>query len=337
MKPHTIMLNQRFTPLFLGFITLFSACNEPEQRIARSVGATSEILVVSQNDGQWNGVQGEAVRDYFGQEQYGLPQREELYKLSRINVKDLSDMFKKHRNLLIIENNASLREPMVEIRTDLWAKPQRVIKIAAPDEQSWVTAFDENKEGIKLLFDRSERERLLNILRPTANAKIIEEVAANLHCKLLIPEGFYIAKNEPGFMWIRKETADLSQAFILYASTYRDTNELSPQSIISRRDRITQEFIPGPVQGSFMSTEKEFMPPKVTVTAHFITDYAIETRGIWHVIGDFMAGPFLSFTVIHPHTGKLLTMEGYVYAPNKPKRDLLRQLEAILYSLEFTD
>ena len=313
------------------------SCNEPVHRIARSVGATSEILVVTQTKDQWEGIQGEAVRNYFGQDQYGLPQSEALYRISQIEVENLSDMFKKHRNLLIIENNPRLSEAVVENRSDLWAKPQRVIKITAPDAQSWISAFDANKEGFKLLFDRSERERLHNIFRPTANAKIMEAVAANFGVKLLIPEGFYIAKNETDFMWIRKETNDFSQAFILYASPYSDTNELSSQSVISRRDRITQQHIPGPVHGSFMSTDKEFVLPQVVNTPHYVTDFAVEMRGVWNVVGDFMAGPFLSYTVVHPKTSKLVTMEGYVYAPNKPKRDHLRQLEAILYSMEFVD
>ncbi len=60
----------------------------------------------------------------------------------------------------------------------------------------------------------------------------------------------------------------------------------------------------------------------------------METRGVWNVVGDFMAGPFLSYTVVDERHGRLITLEGYVYAPNKPKRDYLRQMEAILYSLE---
>ncbi len=326
--------------LFLFLVTslfAFAACNEPQQRIARSVGATSEILVVVQNPQQWQGAEGEAIRAFFGQDQAGLTQSEALFRLSNINVDNLSDMFKKHRNMLVVEINAKLKEAVVETRSDLWAKPQRVIKITAPDATSWIEAFDSNKEGFKLLYDRSERERLLNIFRPTANVKVMEPVLKAFDIKLLIPEGFYIAKNEPDFMWIRKEANDFSQAMMIYASPYRDTADLNPHKVISRRDFMVQQHIPGPVAGSFMSTDKEFMPPVVKNTTNFVTDFAVETRGVWNVVGDFMAGPFVSYTVIHPKNGQLITIEGYVYAPNKPKRDHLRQLEAIIYSLEFQE
>jgi hypothetical protein len=319
--------------LFFLFCGLF-ACESPERREPRSVGATSEILVVTQNQSQWDGPQGEAVRDYFGQFQYGLPQDEPLYKLVHITVDKLSDMFKKHRNIIIVENDSKLKEAFVETRNNLWAKPQRVIKINAPDAASWLEAFDENKEGFRILFDRAERERLMNIFRPTAKASLMEELRTHMGISMLIPEGFFMAKKADGFIWIRKETADLSQAIMAWHTPYRDTSDLSRSRLLAVRDSIVAKHIPGPVQGSFMSTDKQFIPPVTWRTDQFVADFAVEMRGMWLVIGDFMGGPFLSYTIVNPKTGNLLTVEGYVYAPNKNKRDLLRQMEALLYSLD---
>ncbi|HMM11068.1 MAG TPA: DUF4837 family protein [Bacteroidales bacterium] len=311
--------------------------NENRERIARSVGAGSEILVVTQNSEQWQGSIGDALRNYFGQPQYGLPQDEPLYRLSNINLDKLSDMFKKHRNILAIEINASVSEAVVETRSDLWAKPQRVVKIIAPDAESWVAAFEQNQSGIKLLYDKAERERLLNILRPTANPALMEQVVRSFGLKLMLPDGFYVAKQEPGFMWLRRETPEMSYGLVIYSLPYRDTLDFDPRFLIGRRDSVMQRHIPGPVQGSFMSTEKEFVPPLVTNTVNYVTPFAAEMRGMWNVVGDFMAGPFLSYTFPDPRNNRLVTVEGFVYLPNKPKRDHLRQLEAILYSLSFVD
>ncbi len=318
---------------FLAFI--ITSCNEPLQRIARSVGATSEILVVNQELSQWEGEAGQAVRNYFGQEQYGLPQGEPRYKITTIHVSKLSDMFKKHRNLFIMEIDPKLKEAVVDVRYDLWAKPQRVIKVAAPDTPSWLAAFEAQKAGFMALYDQSERERLINIFRPTAKLDVMEEVYKQLKIKLLVPEGFYVAKTEPGFMWIRKETNEFSQAFLLMQRPYLDTADFSLNRIIRTRDSLVMKYIPGPTEGTFMSTDKEFILPVARKISDFSTDFAVETRGIWNVPGDFMAGPFVSYTFVHPETKMLITAEGYVYAPNKDKRDHLRQLEALLYSISF--
>lgn len=323
---------QVFTIIFLLFLL---SCNEPEQRIARSVGATGEILVVSQNDLQWDGQIGDSVRAFFGQDQYGLPQSEPLFKLSEIKIDKLSEMFKKHRNLFVIEINPKLSEAQVETRSDLWAKPQRVVKISAPNAESWAEAFAKNKEGFLLLYNQTERERLLNIFRPTAKADLMEEVYKTFQMKMLIPEGFYVAKQLPGFMWLRKETNDMSQGFILYQRPYRDTADFSLNKFVKVRDSLLFQYVPGPSDGSFMTTDKEFVKPKLVKTTHFVTDFATEVRGMWNVTGDFMAGPYLSYTFVNPASQQLVTAEGYIYYPNKDKRDQLRQLEALLHSIAF--
>jgi hypothetical protein len=325
-----------FVSLF-AILFLAQACTNPQPRTPRSVGGTSEILAVTQNTEQWDGAPGEAIRSFFGREQYGLPQAEAQYRIANILVANLSDMFKKHRNMLIVEIDPKLKEAVVESRSDLWAKPQKVIKITAPSAEAWVEAFEAQKEAFAALYNKSERERLMNLYRPSADYKIISEIEKTLDIKLLVPEGFFVAKNEGNFMWLRKEVAEYSQGLILYVRPYRDTADLSPSRLIKVRDSLLQKYIPGPVDKSFMSTDKEFMLPISTATNQYVTDFAMETRGVWNVVGDFMAGPFLAYTVVDERHGRLITLEGYVYAPSKPKRDYLRQLEAILYTLELPE
>jgi hypothetical protein len=60
----------------------------------------------------------------------------------------------------------------------------------------------------------------------------------------------------------------------------------------------------------------------------------IETRGLWHVKNDFMGGPFVTFTVIDNEKNRVVNFDAFVYAPQFKKRDYLRQLEAVLYTLQ---
>lgn len=40
-----------------------------------------------------------------------------------------------------------------------------------------------------------------------------------------------------------------------------------------------------------------------------------ELRGFWDVHGDFMGGPFVSYTTVDTATGRVLTIDCYVYSP----------------------
>ena len=304
---------------------------------ARSVGGTSEILFVTQNDEQWNGVMGEAVREFFEQEQYGLPQPEKNFKVAHLNIDALNDMFQKHRNLIIAKIEPDIKNPLVETQKNWESEPQFVIRITAASPESWVRTFDTQKDGLKLMFDQNERERFQEFFRPTRDHKIISQIKKQFGVTMNIPEGYFIGIDKDDFMWIRKETADMSMAFMIYELPYKDTADLNPDNIIKVRDSIVKKYIPGPIDGSYMTTDKEFLKPVFKTLPDFPAGYAVETRGLWNVVGDFMAGPFVSYSIVNPENNKIVTAEGWIFYPNKDKRDLLRQQESILYSLKFVE
>jgi hypothetical protein len=48
-----------------------------------------------------------------------------------------------------------------------------------------------------------------------------------------------------------------------------------------------------------------------------------------------MGGPFLNYAILDEENNRIISLDGYVYYPNNDKRDLLLQLEAMFYTLEF--
>lgn len=323
----------------LSVACLLASCDDKSRAAKkdRSVGGTSEIMVVTQNDEQWNGRIGDSLRHFFLDYQYGLPQPESRNDLAHINVSGFSDMFRKHKNIIEVEIKPSLEKAVAETAEDLWAAPQRYVKISAPDISSWVELFDKQKEVYQQWFDKVERERILNVFRPTKDETIADAIAKKFGFTLTVPQGFFIAKDEPDFMWIRKELERSSACVVIYQTPYKDTVQFSTPSLVAMRDMVMQQHIPGPLEGSFMATETEFVPPLVTTKRDFPAGYTAEMRGMWKVVNDFMGGPFVSYTFADSRTGCLVTVEGYYYEPNQKKRNQLLQLEAILYSLKFVE
>ena len=303
----------------------------------RSAGGTSEILVVTQNDEQWSGMIGDTIRAFFFQAQYGLPQPEAINKLAHINVSGFNDMFKKHKCILIVEINPNLQEAVVETGEDLWAAPQRVVKIIAPNRTAWCETFNKQKEAYKVMYDQVERARILSVLRPSNDTKITQRVKNKFGFDITIPSGFFVSKEESDFMWIRKELEKNSFGIFIYTTPYKDTIQLERDNLVTVRDRMMQRYVPGPSEGSFMTTEKEFVPPMLNYISTFPTGFAAEMRGMWCLVGDYMAGPFVSYTFPDNHTGNLVTLEGYIYYPNHDKRDDLLQVQSLIYSIKMPE
>ncbi len=315
-----------------------SSCDKNRSaRKDRSVGGTAEILVVTQNDEIWNGRIGDSIRHFFLAPLYGLPQPEAQNELAHINLGGFSDMFKKHKCIIEAFIDPSVEKAFAETSENSWAAPQRYVKITAPNSESWVTLFDNQKELYKLWFDKVERERILNVFRPTADQTIGDAIAKKMGFTMTIPQGFYIAKNEPDFMWLRKELERSSADILIYQIPYKDTAQFSTNSLVAMRNMMLQKYVPGPSDSSYMSTETEFVPPMVQYVSDFPAGYAMEMRGMWKVEHDFMGGPFLSYTFADSGTGQLVTVEGFYYEPNQKKRNQMLQLQAMLYSLRYVE
>ena len=320
--------------LILAFLT--SSCDQKrESTKPRSIGSTSEILVVLDNQQQWDNAIGKSIRTYFGEDQYGLNQPEPIYNLAHLNKSSFSDMLKKHRNILIVHIDPKIKETKIESFVDLWASPQQIINIQAQNNQEFSKTIGENANTIMSKYKQAERKRILSVFRPSSRNKVTDQLVETFQFKMTIPSGFYMAKSEPGFMWIRKEANDYSQGIMVITETYQDTAQFSKASIVARTNRFLQQYVPGEQDSSYMQIDEEYLTALAKNVNDFATEYAVEIRGLWHVEGDFMGGPFLSYTFLDPQSDQIVTLHGYVYHPNKKKRDLLLQVESILYSTQF--
>ena len=322
--------------LAIALMAILVSCkNKAGQSIDRSVGGTSEVLFVTQNDEQWNGQMGQAVRDFFEDVQYGLPQPEKTFRVAHININALNDMFKKHRNLIFAEIIPDMPNPIIESQYDWQAKPQYAIRIKAKDAETWVKIFDDQKDELKKIFDKNERARFMDFFRPMANAKVMETLKNVYGFTMTVPEGYYVATNKDYCTWLRKEEVDKSFGLVVYQLPYKSTDDLNEENLIATCDSVLKKYIPGPADGSYMALDTEFVPPYFEIIPDFPAGYAVEMRGQWKTVGEFMGGPYVAYTIINPDATRLITVMGYIYYPNKPKRDLLRQVETIIWSLKF--
>jgi len=311
----------------------FVSCTTKENGKPSSGGKTLEMLVVT--DGNfWSGVVGDSIRAYFLQIQPGLNQPESIYDVASLPEETFldADMFQHHRNILIIDIKSKNPKDELQIRKDFWAAPQHVFKFSVRSQAAFFKLFNEKRELILKTFYQTERERISNAFRQTQNPKLKNEFRNMYKLDMIIPEGFNFAVKKDNFCWLRKETKDFSQGILLYSFPYSDTSIFENKEILKRRDSITKAYIPGPSNGSFMTSEKRFDPP-FSKAINLNGLYAVETRGLWKLEHDFMGGPFLNYVLVDEKNKRALMIDAYLYNPRRAKRDLLMQLEAIIYSL----
>jgi hypothetical protein len=342
MKRFTGFITSASLILILSLsLSLLSSCTTGDSGKKPSTGAVNELLIVTNDKTQWEGALGDTLRAFFAANLVGLSQPEPAFDMVNIADENLSEIFIKFHNIFIADINPQITEAKTESNFNLWAEPQRVIKVSAPDLLSFYHEFNLKKDGILKQFDDLERQRTLHINQLDMDYKMSNTVRSKFGISLPFPEGFYVAKEAPDFMWLRytlaKAKRDVELGIMIYSMDYNDTVVFNPRHILQWRNTLTREHIPGPSPNSFMKVAGEFIPPVFDTITDFPGGYTIETRGLWEVENDFMGGPFISYTFTDPAHKRVITLDGYVFNPNEEKKNFLRQLEAIFFSLKFAE
>ena len=306
----------------LFIILVFFSCSESkESLLPGSSGNINNISVVINNE-LWDGTVGEVIRESFSRPIYGLPQIEPVFSLNHIPSKIFSGFVTKSRTILKID--ISEKEGLSSFKNS-YASPQRIIQVTGKTPEKIISIIKENLNSIfSSLYFSEIKEKQRRISKNLNQTKSVFEITG---VSLRFPSAYRVAKVDSNFVWIRRdiETGSVN----LFIS--RQSNKTN-KSIIETRDSISKRYIPGPTENSFMATDLMYKPNTQEI---YIGDKQVsETRGLWEVSGQFMAGPFLNY-VIEIDEGETLILDGFVYSPGTNKRNYIFELEAIIRSVRF--
>jgi len=323
------MLNYLIT-LAVFSVTLFSCKQGP--KMDTITGKSGEIVVVIGKEA-WKDTIGSTIRATLAQPQAGLPQEEPIFHLISVPPEAFVNLFRTHRNILTVKISSTYTEPKVEFTNNTWAYPQTVVNIQAKSPENFEELFKANSLKIMGFFLKADKDRLISTYRKNYEKSVYETLLKDFHIKLYVPVGFSIVKKDSTFAWIRYDTPQITQNILVYTYPYNSDSTFTEKFQLIKRNIITKNNIPGPTPGSYMTTEMGF--PQDFSILKFNGNYASEMRGLWKVENDFMGGPYISLSVLDPVRKRVVTVEGDVYAPKDNKRNFIRQVAAMVYSLEF--
>ena len=319
--------------LSLLMITAISCKTKPNSHKPNPSG-NAGVMIIVMNDAVKKSEAGQKLWDMMVQPMIGLPQEEPMFDVSVIPHRSLSDFMKSYRNLILVEVGADVQEEGIKFYKGTWAKQQALVRIYAKDNDSMEKMVEENEIKLVGFFTKAERERLTSYFSTTFNKDLKTKVENKFGVTMSVPRDFKLMKEEDGFLWMSHETHNASLGLIIYEADYVGEGSFSKEYLLNTRDQVMMKMIPGPVEGSYMTTEHMFPINYQLINMPSDTNVVV-LRGLWKVQGDMMGGPFISMIHHSKQKNKILVTEGYSYNPEKPeKRNMVRQLEAILRSYE---
>lgn len=326
------------------FMMLFSSCEEDDeaQMLMNVSGNPGEVIVVA-TQAQWKGETGKEIRKHFESTVYGMPQEEPLFNVIRTGRSDFERVFKTFRNVVIIEiDTGRFSTGKVTYHQNVWAKGQLVIRVIASSRDEVIELFESNANQIIYTIQTKEFNRLMASYKRDKNKEISKKLKAVLKVDVTVPKAAFLATSDSSHAWIRIEREklkggyqhDISQGLLIYAFPYTAKQQFLDSNLFALRDSILKAYIPGPSDGSYMTTEYRYQPP-ITSEMDFDGHFAKEIHGLWRVENDFMGGPMVSFFVLNEDEGMIYCISGYAFAPQFDKREYYREIEAMARAVRF--
>jgi hypothetical protein len=313
---------------------LLSSCIGTDKKILRqSIGKINKVMVVAKIS-DWTGDVGSEVRNSFGELMVGLPQPEHILSVSQVAPNGFSSMMKASRNILIITET---EKEGFTVKKNIYAQPQTIVYVQAKDDKSIIKLLQKHKNEIKNIFIESDIKFTQRIFNKDKVDNSQYKTLRNLGVTFTIPKKFRTVDDTGEFLWLRNHLMSGiaktgSNNILVYSLPLTDESKIS-DNIIAVRDSIGKKFIPGSdPETMHMITEEAYTP--FTFDATIDGKKAYETRGKWEVKNDFMAGPFLNYTVVDKKNNRLIVFEGFTYAPSVSKRAFVFELEAIAKSMK---
>jgi Domain of unknown function (DUF4837) len=327
--------------LFIFILVISFSCNSTNQPNGSSnspsillpsiSGAAGEVLIVMDNE-NWKGNAGNILRETLEQQYPALPQPEPLFDVVHITQGAFDNLFQHHRSIILVNLSPEITKSKVGYFENVWAKPQIMIKIEAQDSYDLDSLLAIEKGNILNNIQSYDRKRMINLFNDSKDQAIKSEVS-KFNISLAIPRGYSTDISNDEFASFSIETSKTSQVIFVYQYPYHGSKDFLTENIILRRDEFLKKYTLGTRTGSYLTTAKLFPPLAYDIKKNGLD--IVEIRGLWELVNGYMGGPFILHAALDQKRNMIVVVEGYVYNPNNKKRNTMRHLESIIYSMQF--
>ncbi len=318
-----------FNYLIVMAISLLTLTSCDGATFLSASSAANEVLVLMDKDG-WQGETGRALFDVLNSPVKGLPQREPNFKILHITPDNFTSTFKMARNIVIPEISNIYSEAKLSSELDKYAYGQVILSVRAPDSASFIKFMEDNQETIVNYILSKELERQAKWLIKDSDApqtRIKQLFGINLY----YPKGLSNIQEFENFYWATNNAPRSRRDIIIYQFPYTSESIFEKDSLIAMRNKVLGNHITGSFDSHMTTAAKSYDP--IYNKMEYDGLFRAEIRGLWEMTNDMMGGPFVMQAFVNEKTNMVVVVEALVYAPEKDKRNLIRGMEASLYTI----
>ena len=292
-----------------------------------SVGIASEVLVIM-DKAVWPEEIQDSVHRILSIPQPCLNQGEPMFDVLLLDEQFFQADKQRHYNIVHFEVTKD-DSATCNISKGIYANPQVYVEVKGNDPYACLQTFVDQQEEIRTALYENDIRKIQAAYETILNVELQRRIKDKFGIILTVPKDYSVAREGEDFLWLGYRTAVNDRFVMIYRS---DSTVITRESMINDRNNFSRKFIEG---------ENDSIHPVVTRLAglpdarpmQLGSKIGMEMRGLWETENDYMGGPFYHFSYVNAQN-KCISVDGFVYAPNEPKRNYLRQVEAIVKSVK---
>ncbi|MGN1262678.1 MAG: DUF4837 family protein [Prevotella sp.] len=259
----------------------------------------------------------------------GLPQREPLFDVIMIQGK-APGMTDYSRSIVMADvDTGKYKSTKIEYDKNVFAKPQIIVRVGTPSVAMLSRdslQIQKTLCGILTKFELSTEANRLKKAYSKAAARTVDSLFGHT---IMADAEMKVVKRGKDFVWLADNATVTTRNICIYSYP---GSRLDPEKAQAARDSVMKANIKGEAPDMYMTTAAHYKP---TLSMTKIDEKTVMVmRGLWEMTGDAMGGPFVSHSMTDSTTNKIITAEAFVFAPGKKKRNMMKQLEAALFTIK---
>ncbi|MCF0198737.1 MAG: DUF4837 family protein [Bacteroidaceae bacterium] len=315
-------------------VLLLVSCQGTKQpkRLAESKGMPCELTVVMDPAVMSSDLR-DSVKTIVEGDAPDLPVGEDIFRVNNISSRGYSGIFTVMHSLVFFEIDPQLKAPRLGIARDVEAKPQLQVHCMAPSVEQMRSFMSEKREAIQRAVIDFQLDRIATLTQRQYSKKVFDDVSQVCGYELKMPVDIIATKRGQHFVWGGTNRGEKDLNCLFYTLPWDGTDQaFSVEHFVEQRDSVLRANIPGSQPGQYMTTSRNDADEPVVWPRlrRLQGQQTLEVHGLWELKGGYMGGPFVSLVRVDTANRQIVVSEGFVFNPNAPKRDLLRQLEGAL-------
>jgi len=304
---------------FVLICVLLISCNDGTV-LPSSSGAINEVVVVV-DDHFWSDHCLTLKKNLTAQVQ-GIAWQEPLFDVIQITKGEFSSFFKTHRNLIIIQKGPQSK---VYFDAQPFSQQQYLCIIEYQFSQDLPLLIEQYADVIAYDIQQKEKNRYL-ISDPLPEPLAL--LKSKFYINLSLPSNFSLVLDTLGFVWYEFNPKDMELIKGVFIYEIPVASAFNMDYILKKRDSVQSQYVLGPIEGSYMATERLFQP--IAKTYDYNGLLAFDIKGLWKMEHAFMGGPFISKVLRHPQRQQAIVVDAFLFNPGQDKRNALQELDWLI-------